>query len=58
MKLLLNALLVTICAIALAGCCKKDKIKPVAVSAPVEERVSGTHAALDVVWEETDLNDK
>lgn len=55
MKLSLNILLVTLFAVALVGC-KKTKVEPVAAQpAPVEERVSGTHAAVDIVWEEEDL---
>ncbi len=52
MKNIFLALFVTL--FALTGCKKKsEQVKPVSES--TEDRISGTHSAVDIIWEEEDL---
>ncbi len=49
--------LVTLSTLAFVGCGKKtvEAVKPQPAKEQTVERVSGTHSAVDIVWEETDL---
>ncbi len=56
MKYLSLALVVTLSALTFVGCKKKaEPAKPQPVAEQTAERVSGTHSAVDIVWEEIDL---
>jgi hypothetical protein len=48
-------LLVILFSCALIGCKKKAEPVKNAPSQQTTERVSGTHAAIDIVWEDSDL---
>jgi len=56
MKFLALGLVVTLSALTFVGCKKKvEPAKPQPVAEQTVERVSGTHSAVDIVWEDADL---
>lgn len=56
MKFLALGLVVTFSVLTFVGCKKKtEPVKTQQVTEQTPERVSGTHNAVDIVWEEVDL---